>query len=117
MASSRYFALILDLSSVSTYLKADIGVKNGKIAGIGKAGNPDIMDGVTDGMVVGSCTEVCPSFTARLLTQGDANHQAIAGEKLILTAGALDVHVHYICTQLWTEVRQLKLHRVHNNAF
>ena len=39
-------------------VQADIGVKNGKIAGIGKAGNPDIMNGVTPGMVVGSCTEV-----------------------------------------------------------
>ncbi len=37
--------------------QADIGVKNGKIAGIGKAGNPDIMDGVTEGMVAGSSTE------------------------------------------------------------
>ncbi|RXK41419.1 urease [Tremella mesenterica] len=75
-------ALILDWNGI---YKADVGVKHGKISGIGKAGNPDIMDGVTEGMVVGSNTEV------------------IAGEKLILTAGALDVHVHYICTQLWTE--------------
>lgn len=45
-----------------------------------------MMDGVTDGMIVGSSTEV------------------IAGEKLIITAGALDVHVHYICPQLMTEV-------------
>lgn len=44
------------------------------------------MDGVTEGMVVGSNTEV------------------IAGEKHIITAGALDVHVHYICPQLWVEV-------------
>ncbi|WVR04012.1 urease [Kwoniella sp. DSM 27419] len=75
-------ALIIDWSGI---YKADIGVKNGKIAGIGKAGNPDIMDHVTEGMVVGSNTE------------------AIGGEKLIVTAGALDVHVHYICTQLWPE--------------
>ncbi|KAK4687070.1 urease, partial [Tremellales sp. Uapishka_1] len=75
-------ALVIDWSGI---YKADVGVKNGKIVGIGKAGNPDIMDGVTEDMVVGSCTEV------------------IAGEKLILTAGAIDAHVHYICSQLWTE--------------
>ncbi|OCF34631.1 urease [Kwoniella heveanensis CBS 569] len=75
-------ALVIDWSGI---YKADIGVKNGKIAGIGKAGNPDIMDNVTEGMIFGSNTEV------------------IAGEKLIVTAGALDVHVHYICTQLWPE--------------
>lgn len=61
-------------------------MKNGIIVGIGKAGNPDMMDGVTDGMIVGSSTEV------------------ISGEKLITTAGALDVHVHYISPQLMTEV-------------
>jgi urease len=49
-------ALIIDWSGI---YKADIGVKNGIICGIGKAGNPDIMDGVTDGMIVGSSTEVC----------------------------------------------------------
>ncbi|KAK6907123.1 urease [Kwoniella mangroviensis CBS 8507] len=75
-------ALIVDWSGI---YKADIGVKNGIIVGIGKAGNPDIMDNVTEGMIFGSNTE------------------AIAGEKLIVTAGALDVHVHYICTQLWPE--------------
>ena len=56
--------------------KADIGVKNGMIVGIGKAGNPDVMDGVTEGMVVG------------------ANTETIAAEKLIVTAGAIDAHVH-----------------------
>lgn len=75
-------ALILDWWAV---VKADIGVKNGYIVGIGKAGNPDIMDGVTPGMIVGSCTEV------------------IAGEKFILTAGAIDAHVHYICPDLCEE--------------
>lgn len=75
-------ALVIDWSGI---YKADIGVKNGIITGIGKAGNPDMMDGITPGMVFGSSTEV------------------IAGEKLIVTAGALDVHVHYICTQLWQE--------------
>jgi urease len=58
-----------------------VGVKNGLIAGIGKAGNPDIMSSVTPNLLIGSSTEV------------------IAGEKLILTAGAIDVHVHYICPQ------------------
>ncbi|PWN24213.1 putative urease [Microstroma glucosiphilum] len=75
-------ALIVDWWGI---VKADIGVKNGFISGIGKAGNPDIMDGVTAGMIVGSCTEV------------------IAGEKLILTAGAIDAHVHYICADLCEE--------------
>ncbi|KAG7562165.1 hypothetical protein FFLO_02350 [Filobasidium floriforme] len=75
-------ALVIDWSGI---FKADIGVKNSKIVGIGKAGNPDTMDNVTEGMIVGSNTEV------------------IAGEKLIVTAGAIDAHVHYICTDLWKE--------------
>lgn len=62
-------------------VKADIGIKGSRIVGIGKAGNPDCMDGVTPGMVVGVTTE------------------AIAGEKLILTAGGIDAHVHFICPQ------------------
>ena len=61
--------------------KADIGIKDGRIAGIGKAGNPDVMAGVTPGMVVGVTTE------------------AIAGEGLILTAGGIDTHIHFICPQ------------------
>ena len=61
--------------------KADIGIKGGRIAGIGKAGNPDVMAGVTPGMVVGVTTEV------------------IAGEGLILTAGGIDAHIHFICPQ------------------
>ena len=69
-------ALIID--AVSGIIKADIGIKNGKIVGIGKAGNPDIMDGVTPGMTVGASTE------------------AIAGEGKIITAGAIDTHIHYI---------------------
>lgn len=68
-------ALIIDYTGI---IKADVGIKNGKIAGIGKAGNPDIMDGVTDGMVIGASTE------------------AIAGENLILTAGGIDTHIHFI---------------------
>ncbi|KZT20435.1 urease [Neolentinus lepideus HHB14362 ss-1] len=71
-------ALIVDWSGI---YKADVGVKDGRIAGIGKAGNPDIMSSVHPDLVIGSSTEV------------------IAGEKLILTAGAIDAHVHYICPQ------------------
>ncbi|GLB40138.1 putative urease alpha-subunit, N-terminal domain [Lyophyllum shimeji] len=71
-------ALIVDWSGI---YKADIGVKNGQIAGIGKAGNPDVMANVHPSLIIGSSTEV------------------IAGEKLIVTAGAVDVHVHYICPQ------------------
>ena len=62
-------------------VKADIGVKNGRIAGIGKAGNPLVMDGVHPDLVVGAGTE------------------AIAGEGLIATAGGLDSHIHMICPQ------------------
>lgn len=75
-------ALIIDWSGI---YKADIGVKNGLIVGIGKAGNPDIMDSIHPNLIIGSSTEV------------------IAGEKLIITAGAIDAHVHYICPQQVTE--------------
>lgn len=71
-------ALIVDWSGI---YKADVGIKHGVIVGIGKAGNPDVMDGVDPNMVVGSCTD------------------AIAGEGKILTAGGLDTHVHFICPQ------------------
>ncbi len=71
-------ALVLDHTGI---YKADIGIKNGLISGIGKAGNPDVMAGVTKGMIVGVTTEV------------------IAGEGLILTAGGLDTHIHFICPQ------------------
>lgn len=59
-------------------VKADIGIKDGKICGIGKAGNPAIMDGVDENLVIGAGTEV------------------IAGEGLIVTAGGLDTHIHFI---------------------
>jgi urease subunit alpha len=75
-------ALILDWTGIR---KADVGIKHGRIAGIGKAGNPDVMAGVTDGMVVGVTTE------------------AIAGEGLILTAGGIDAHIHFICPQQVSE--------------
>ncbi len=71
-------ALIVDSTGI---VKADIGIKDGKIAGIGKAGNPDIMDGVTPGMTVGASTE------------------ALAGEGMIVTAGGIDTHIHFICPQ------------------
>ncbi len=67
--------VILDWTGI---YKADIGIKDGKIAGIGKAGNPDTMDGVTKGMTVGASTE------------------ALAGEGLIVTAGGIDTHIHFI---------------------
>jgi urease subunit alpha len=60
-------------------VKADVGLKDGRIAGIGKAGNPDIQPGVT--LVIGPGTEV------------------IAGEGKILTAGGIDSHIHFICPQ------------------
>ena len=71
-------ALIIDWTGVR---KADVGIKDGRIAGIGKAGNPDVMAGVSDDMVVGVTTE------------------AIAGEGLILTAGGIDAHIHFIAPQ------------------
>ena len=69
-------ALILDHWGI---VKADVGLKNGRIAAIGKAGNPDIQPGVD--IVIGPGTE------------------AIAGEGLILTAGGIDAHIHFICPQ------------------
>jgi len=75
-------SLIVDWSGI---YKADIGVKNGIITAIGKAGNPDMMEGVTDGMIVGSCTEV------------------MAGEGKIVTAGGIDTHIHFICPQQASE--------------
>ncbi|MGH8480790.1 MAG: urease subunit alpha, partial [Gammaproteobacteria bacterium] len=69
-------ALILDWSGI---VKADIGIKDGRIAGIGKAGNPDVQPGA--GIVIGPGTEV------------------IAGEGLIVTAGGIDSHIHFICPQ------------------
>lgn len=62
-------------------VKADIGIKDGKIVGIGKAGNPDTMDGVHPEMIIGASTEV---------------H---GGAGLIATAGGIDSHIHFICPQ------------------
>ena len=69
-------ALILDHWGI---VKADIGIKDGRIVGIGKAGNPDIQPGVD--IVIGAGTE------------------AIAGEGQVLTAGGIDAHIHFICPQ------------------
>jgi urease subunit alpha len=69
-------ALILDHWGI---VKADVGIKHGRIRGIGKAGNPDVQDGVT--LIIGPGTEI------------------IAGEGSILTAGGIDAHIHFICPQ------------------
>ncbi|ADG81480.1 urease subunit alpha [Thermincola potens] len=71
-------ALILDHWGI---VKADIGIRDGRIVGIGKAGNPNLMDGVDPGMVVGAATEV------------------IAGEGMIVTPGGIDTHIHFISPQ------------------
>ncbi|HMS59815.1 MAG TPA: urease subunit alpha [Tepidiformaceae bacterium] len=75
-------AVVIDHRGV---VKADVGVKDGRIVGIGAAGNPDTMDGITPGLVIGAGTEV------------------IAGERLILTPGGIDSHVHFICPQIVEE--------------
>ncbi|HEY0500256.1 MAG TPA: urease subunit alpha [Kutzneria sp.] len=72
-------AVILDHWGV---VKADIGIRDGRIVGIGKAGNPDTMDGVDPALVIGPSTEI------------------VAGNGKILTAGGIDCHVHFICPQL-----------------
>ncbi|MBH2079585.1 MAG: urease subunit alpha [Pseudomonadales bacterium] len=69
-------ALIIDHWGV---VKADVGLKDGRIAGIGKAGNPDVQPNVS--IAIGASTEV------------------IAGEGMILTAGGIDTHIHFICPQ------------------
>jgi urease subunit alpha len=72
-------AVVMD--AVVGVMKADIGIRDGRIVAIGKAGNPDVMDGVAPGMVIGASTEV------------------IAGEGTIATAGGIDTHVHMISPQ------------------
>lgn len=72
-------AIVLDYTGI---YKADIGIRDGYISGIGKAGNPDVMDRVDPEMIVGVNTEV------------------IAAEGMILTAGGFDAHVHFICPQV-----------------
>ncbi|EAK0847570.1 Urease subunit beta [Campylobacter lari] len=68
-------ALIVDYTGI---YKADIGIKNGYIVGIGKAGNPDIQDGVDPSLVIGTSTDI------------------IGAEGLIITAGGIDTHIHFI---------------------
>jgi urease subunit alpha len=75
-------AVVLDHWGV---IKADVGIRDGRIVALGKAGNPDIMDGVHPDLVIGPSTEI------------------MAGNGKILTAGAVDCHVHLICPQLLTE--------------
>jgi urease subunit alpha len=75
-------AIVLDHWGV---VKADVGVRDGRITALGKAGNPDTMDGVDPELVIGPSTEV------------------LAGNGLILTAGAIDCHVHLICPQILEE--------------
>ncbi|XP_038989685.1 urease isoform X2 [Phoenix dactylifera] len=75
-------AVIIDYTGI---YKADIGIKGGLIVAIGKAGNPDDMDGVLPNMIVGVNTEV------------------IAAEGMIVTAGGIDCHIHFICPQLAQE--------------
>jgi urease subunit alpha len=70
--------IIVDWSGI---YKADVGIKHGRIVGIGKGGNPNVMPGVTPGMLFGVTTE------------------AISGEGMILTAGGIDSHIHFICPQ------------------
>lgn len=69
------------LDPILGVIKADVGIKNGKIAGIGKSGNPNVMDGVSPDLVTGPSTD------------------AISGEHLILTAAGIDGHVHHIAPQ------------------
>jgi urease subunit alpha len=71
-------ALIVDHWGI---VKGDVGIRDGRIAKVGKAGNPDTMAGVDPELVIGAATEV------------------IAGENLIVTAGALDTHIHFISPQ------------------
>jgi urease subunit alpha len=71
-------ALIIDHWGI---VKADIGIRDGKIVGIGKSGNPGMMEGVSPNMIVDAATE------------------AIAAEGMIVTAGGIDSHIHFICPQ------------------
>ena len=72
---------VVVMDPVLGVVKADVGVRDGRIAGIGKAGNPDVMEGVDPALVIGPGTEV------------------IAGEGLVATPGAVDTHVHMIAPQ------------------
>ncbi|MHB1712344.1 MAG: urease subunit alpha [Acidimicrobiales bacterium] len=75
-------AVVLDHWGV---IKADVGIRDGRIVALGKAGNPDITDGVHPGLVIGPSTEI------------------LAGNGLILTAGGIDCHVHLVCPDIVAE--------------
>ena len=75
-------AVVLDHWGI---VKADIGIRDGRVVALGKAGNPDTMDGVDPGLVIGPSTEI------------------LAGNGKIVTAGAIDSHVHLICPQIVEE--------------
>ena len=75
-------AVVLDYWGI---VKGDVGVRAGRVVAVGKAGNPDIMDGVTPSLVIGPSTEV------------------VAGNGMILTAGVIDCHVDLICPQVIEE--------------
>ncbi len=75
-------ALVLDHWGI---VKADVGIRDGRIVGLGKAGNPDTMPGVDPALVIGPSTEI------------------VSGNGRILTAGAIDCHVHLICPEVLTE--------------
>ena len=76
-------------------VKADVGIRDGRIVALGKAGNPDTMDGVHPDLVIGPSTEI------------------IAGNGKILTAGAIDSHVHLICPQILDEALGRRRHHAH----
>src|SRR5262249_20429609 len=69
------------IDAVLGVVKADVGIKDGRICAIGKAGNPQVMDGITPGLECGLATDV------------------ISGSHLVLTAGGIDTHIHYIAPQ------------------
>jgi urease subunit alpha len=75
-------AVVLDHWGI---VRCDVGIKDGRIAALGKAGNPDIADGVDPALEIGPTTEI------------------VAGEGRILTAGGIDCHVHFICPQIVDE--------------
>ena len=116
-------ALIVDYTGI---YKADVGIKDGRIAGIGKAGNPDVMEGVSPNMICGVNTEAIavrgfvltnvycckktiiisfpfPHFLNILSIHLTGSHFQSQGEGLILTAGGMDSHVHFICPQICDE--------------
>lgn len=77
------FSNVVIIDPLMGVQKGDIGVRNGKIAGIGKAGNPDTMDGVDDDLVIGASTDTAPA------------------DGLIATPGALDIHIHFNSKELF----------------